>query len=369
MIPFVDLARQQERIRDRLDRAIARVLDHGQYVMGPEIAEFEDLLVRYCDVDDAISCGSGTDALLIALMAAGIGQGDSVLLPSFTFVASAEAVVLAGATPVFVDCDPNTYLIDCDQIRDALEANEHDCCAIIAVDLFGQPADYRELNSIAAENRLTLIADAAQSLGATQNSCPVGTLADISTTSFYPAKPLACYGEGGAILTNRSALAKVCRSVRIHGQETNRYDSVRLGINGRMDTLQATILIEKLAIFDDEISARQRIAQRYNDAFETLPVVTPKLLPGNTSVWSSYTIQVESRNDLVAHLKADSIPSAIYYRKPLHQQAPYKDYPVAPGGARNTEALCNKVLSLPMHGYLEDGEQDEVIDSVIQSFA
>ena len=368
-IPFVDLPAQQARIRQRVDAAIAAVLDHGRYIMGPEVTALEAELAAFCGAKHVITCSNGTDALALALMARGIKPGDAVFVPSFTFAASPEVVCWAGATPVFVDVDLNTFNMDVDSLRLAIEAAEARGLTprcIIPVDLFGQPADYAAIRSVAAAHGLWILADAAQSFGAAYGDRKVGTLGDITTTSFYPAKPLGAYGDGGALFTDNDDDAAVLRSLRDHGQGDSRYDYARIGMNGRLDTLQAAILREKLAIFPGEIAARQAVAARYGaDLPDTL--VTPTLKSPATSIWAQYTIRVEGgRRDALADLlKGLGVPTVQYYPKPLHQQQPYADKSVLPeGGLPHTDRLAGEVLSLPLHAYLADDLQDYVIGAI-----
>ncbi len=364
-LPFIDLQAQRCRLADRIDRAIARVLEHGRYILGPEVAELESRLAAFCGARHVIGCSNGTDALVMALRAKEIGPGDAVLVPSFTFTATAEAVVLVGATPVFLDTAEESFNLDPASVAAGVAAARgaglmpH---GIIAVDLFGQPADYDTLANAAAAQGLWLIDDAAQSFGAAWRGRKVGTLAEITTTSFFPAKPLGCYGDGGAVFTDDDALAEVLRSLRVHGQGANPYENVRIGINGRLDTLQAAILIEKLAIFPEEITLRDRIADRYSAALDDIAIV-PRLPPEASSVWAQYTLRLPGRDrDAVARaLSAEGIPTAVYYRLPLHRQQAYRHYPIAGNGLPSSERLAGEVLSLPMHPYLDAAGQDRII--------
>jgi dTDP-4-amino-4,6-dideoxygalactose transaminase len=365
-IPFIDLQAQRRRIAAEIELAIARVLAHGQFVMGPEIAELERRLADYCGVRHAVTCGSGTDALLLLLMAQGCGPGDAVFCPSFTFAASAEVVALVGATPVFVDVARD----DCNMAPANLEAAIAAIAdsgltprGVMPVDLFGQAARYPEIERIARRHGLWVLADAAQSFGARLDNRRVGALGDFAATSFFPAKPLGCYGDGGAIFLNDDGLLDVLRSLRVHGQGRDKYENVRIGINGRMDTIQAAVLLEKLRIFDDELAARERIAARYTAALEGM-VAPPRLRPGVSSSWACYTIEVDDRDGVIERLKALGIPAMIYYPRPLHRQAPYARYPVAPGGLPVTEALAARVMSLPMHAYLDETTQDRIIEGL-----
>jgi dTDP-4-amino-4,6-dideoxygalactose transaminase len=367
-LPFVDLAAQQRRIRDGVDAAIARVLAHGQYILGPEVRMLEADLAQFCGAGEVISCGNGTDALALVLMAKGLGPGQAVLCPSFTFAATAEAIVWFGATPVFVDVDAVTFNIDATSLEIGIASARQrglSPVGVIAVDLFGQPADYDALERVCAAHGLWLLADAAQSFGATYKGRKVGTLGFATTTSFYPAKPLGCYGDGGAIFTGDPELAALLRSLRVHGQGADKYDNVRIGMNGRLDTIQAAVLIEKLKIFADELTARDAIAARYGEALADVAVV-PRLAEGCTSVWAQYTIKIDpARRALLAErLKGEGIPTEVHYAKALHQQTAYRHYPIAGNGLAVSEALVRQVISLPMHAYLAPDVQDRILDAV-----
>src|SRR5215475_1869423 len=364
-LPFIDLNQQRLHLGDSIDRAIQRVLEHGNYIMGPEVRELEANLSRFCGARHAITCSNGTDALGLILMALGVKAGDAVFCPSFTFAATAETVVWFGATPVFVDVDRDSYNMDPDSLEAAIRtAKAHHLrpAGVVAVDLFGQPADYDRIEPICAAHRLWLLSDAAQSFGATYKDRKVGTIGIATATRFYPAKPLGCYGDGGAIFTDDDDLASVITSLRVHGQGVDKYDNVRIGLNGRLDTLQAAILLEKLRIFPEEIEWRNRVAGRYNTALAGIAHV-PKVTKDATSVWAQYTIRVpaDRRDALAAGLKARGIPTAIYYPKPLHRQTAYRAYPVAGNGLPVSDRIAEEVISLPMHPYLEEGEQDLII--------
>ncbi len=365
-IPFIDLAAQRARIGGAIDAALARVMEHGLFIMGPEVRDLEQRLADYCGVRHAVTCGNGTDALLLLLMARGVGRGDAVFLPAFTFTATAEVVALIGATPVFVDVDPTTFNMDTASLANAIAHHGAKLrpAAVIAVDLFGQPADYTEINRIAVEHGLFVIGDAAQSFGASLNNRRVGQLCHATATSFFPAKPLGCCGDGGAIMTDDDELADVCRSLRLHGKGGHKYDILRIGMNSRLDTLQAAILIEKLAIFDDEITTRNEAAERYT-ALLGEHVRTPVLAHGRTSVWAQYTVQVEGRDELAAAMKRAGVPTAVYYPNSLNRQTAYQEFPVAPGGVPNAEALSQRVLSLPMHPYLDEPTQQRIADALL----
>ncbi len=371
MIPFIDLKAQQERIKSQIDAAIARVLAHGQYVLGPEVKLLEQRLAQFCGSGHALSCASGTDALILPLMLKGIGSGDAVFVPSFTFVATAEVVVLVGATPVFVDVDPRTFLMDVDSLQSAIDEAAKQGLrprAIIPVDLFGQPADYKRIGEIARTKDLLMLADAAQSFGATRAGKRVGTLAPITATSFFPSKPLGCYGDGGAIFVDDADTFEILQSLRVHGQGKDKYENVRIGINGRCDTMQAAILLEKLAIFEEEIAMRQQIAERYNDALNDV-AHTPVVEQGVTCVWAQYTIRLTDRDSVALKLKEARIPTTIYYPIPLHRQTAYKQFPLAPGGLPVSEKVAGEVLSLPMHPYLSETDQDMIVDAVKNAVA
>jgi dTDP-4-amino-4,6-dideoxygalactose transaminase len=366
-IAFVDLQAQRRRLGRRIEDAIIRVLAHGQFILGPEVHRLEKELATHCGARHAIGCASGTDAIVLALMALEVRPGDAVFCPSFTFAATAEAVALVGATPVFVDVQANTFNLDVQSLESALvrtsSQGELRPVGVIAVDLFGQPADYHQIKSFAEHNGIWVIADAAQSYGATLDNRRVGTMGQITTTSFFPAKPLGCYGDGGALFTDDSDLAGMLRSLLFHGKGHEKYEHVRIGMNGRLDTIQAAILLEKLTVFDDEIARRQTVADRYTQGLRDV-VQTQEVILGGTSVWAQYTIEVDERDLVAARLKQQGIPTAIHYPKPLHQQIAYHAFPQAPEGLPVSEALARRVLSLPMHPYLEPATQDRIIAAV-----
>src|SRR5262245_19415494 len=367
-IPFIDVAAQRRRLGRAIDDAVARVLEHCQFILGPEVRASEAALAAFCGARHAITCASGTDALLLPLMARGIGPGDAVICPAFTFHATAEIVALLGATPVFADVEEGSFNLDPKSAERAVAAARKaglTLKAMIPVDLFGQPADYTALGAIARAENLFVLGDAAQSFGATHSNRPVGTLGDATGTSFFPAKPLGVYGDGGAVVTDDDDLAEVIRSLRVHGEGREKYDCARIGINGRFDTIQAAVLIEKLKIFPEEIVARDKVARRYSAALADLATVPP-VNEGMTSVWAQYTIRLpRGRRDVFAgDLKAQGIPTAIHYPRPVHRQAAYRDFPVADGGARVAERLAEEVISLPMHAYLDEPTQDRIIDAV-----
>ena len=353
---FIDLAAQQKLIRPQLDAAIKKVLDHGQYIMGPEVSEFEANLIEFTGSRHALTCANGTDALSIVLMAWGIGPGDAVFVPSFTYVATAEAPAQLGATPFLVDICEDTFNIDPESFKQAVV----DCrklglrpAVVIPVDLFGQPAAVDLITEIAHAENIKVLVDGAQSFGATSNGRPVGTMGDATTTSFFPAKPLGCYGDGGAIFTQNDGDAELINSIRLHGKGAEKYDNVRVGLNSRLDTIQAAILIEKLKIFPEELRLRARVADLYGSNLD-LEVRKPRLIEGNTSAWAQYTIIANERDMLQKFLKDSGAPSVIYYPKALSQQVGYSQYPFVATGLAVSERLPKYVLSLPMHPYLSE---------------
>jgi dTDP-4-amino-4,6-dideoxygalactose transaminase len=361
MTSFVDLAEQLHGIRPAIDAAIARVLDHGRFIMGPEVAELEQRLAEFSGAKHVVTCANGTDALVLALRALGIGPGDTVIVPSFTFCATAESVCLVGATPLFVDVLEDTYNMDPASLdRGIRRAHELGLRlrAVITVDLFGQPCDYDAIEPVAREHGLALVCDAAQAFGAEYRGRRVGTIGDVATTSFFPAKPLGCYGDGGALFTDDAATAAFLRSLRVHGQGADKYDNVRIGTNSRLDTLQAAILLEKLRIFPSEIEARNRVAEAYAQHLEGL-VAVPRVIDGARSVWAQYTVRVGDRDRLAGSLNAAGIPTQIYYRVPLHLQPAYRDFPRA-GELSVSEKLSRTVLSLPMHARVETAVVERV---------
>jgi dTDP-4-amino-4,6-dideoxygalactose transaminase len=367
-LPFIDLAAQQRRILPQVNEAIARVLAHGQYIMGPEVIALEKALSEFCGAKHVISCGNGTLALEMVLRAVDVKPGDAILCPSFTFAATAEVAVLCGATPVFVDVHADTFNLDIASLEAGFVTAKKrglNPVGVIPVDLFGQPADYDVIEKWCVANKLWLLSDAAQSFGATYRTRKVGTIGLATSTSFFPAKPLGCYGDGGAIFTDNDDLAGVLRSLRNHGQGTDRYDNIRVGTNGRLDTIQAAVLIEKLKIFPDEIAARDRIAVRYNEMLGDV-AVAPVVMKDATSVWAQYTIKVPAakRDAIAAALRTQGIPTAVYYPKPLHRQTAFKDQPVAGNGLPVSDVVAHEVISLPMHPYLEPEAQDRVVAAV-----
>ena len=368
-IPFIDLQAQRRRLGKRIDDAILKVVNHGAYILGPEVQELETKLAEFCGARHCISCANGTDALAMVLMAWGIKPGDAVYVPAFTFVATAEVVAWFGATPVFVDVLGDTFNMDPESLEAAIEAAADMKLtpkAVIPVDLFGQPADYRRLLPVAERHGLKVLCDTAQGFGAALDGRRTGTFGDATTTSFFPAKPLACYGEGGAIFTDNDGLAEDLHSLRVHGQGRDKYDTVRIGMNGRMDTIQAAVLIEKLEIFPDEIEARQRAADYYSSKLGAR-VQPPVLMDGATSVWAQYTIQLDGRDGVQEACRSGGVPTAIYYPIPLARQTGYRHYPTVPGGTPVSEALAHRVLSLPMHAYLDHETQDRILALVTSS--
>jgi dTDP-4-amino-4,6-dideoxygalactose transaminase len=367
-VPFIDIGAQRRRLGKSIDEAVGRVLTHCQFINGPEVAELESQLATFAGAKYVVTCASGTDALLMVLMAKGVGPGDAVFCPSFTFCATGESVALTGATPVFVDVDAATFNIDVASLRSGITTAKRlglKPKAVIAVDLFGQSADHDAIDAVAKAEGLFVLDDAAQSFGASYKGKRLGGFGTITATSFFPAKPLGCYGDGGAIFTDDAELVETLRSIRVHGQGSDKYDNVRLGLTGRLDTMQAAVLIEKLKIFEDEIAARNQVAERYARDLGNV-VTVPHIAAGNTSVWAQYTIRLPhgDRDGFAAALKADGIPTAIYYPKSMHQQTAYREFPVADGGLPVSEQLSSDVISLPMHPYLDEATQARVVRAV-----
>ena len=368
-IAFIDVIEQRHRLGKRIDDAVTGVLTHCQFINGPEVARLEADLAAFSGAKHVVACASGTDALLMVLMAKNIGPGDAVICPTFTFCATGEVVALLGATPVFVDVDEATFNIDPDSLRDGIAVAKKRGLkpkAIIPVDLFGQPADHDAVAAIAEAEGMFVLDDAAQGFGATYKGRRLGSIGLATATSFFPAKPLGCFGDGGAIFTDDAQLAADLRSVRVHGQGSDKYDNVRLGLTARLDTMQAAILIEKLKIFEDEIAARNQVAERYARGLGNV-VSVPRLASGCTSVWAQYTIRLPkgvNRDGFAAALKAQGIPTAIYYPKSMHQQTAYRNFPVAAGGLPVSEKLSEDVISLPMHAYLDEPTQERIIKAV-----
>lgn len=368
-VPFIDVGAQRRRLGAGIDEAVGKVLNHCQFLNGPEVIELETKLAAFAGARHVVTCSSGTDALLMVLMAKGIGPGDAVLCPSFTFCATGEAVALTGATPLFVDVDEVTFNIDIASLKRGIGTAKKlglKPRAIIPVDLFGQAADHTAVGAVAADEGLFVLDDAAQGFGASHRGQKLGSFGLATATSFFPAKPLGCFGDGGAIFTEDSEFAEALKSVRVHGQGTDKYDNVRLGLTGRLDTIQAAILLQKLTIFEDEIAARNVVAERYSKALADV-VTVPRLAEDCTSVWAQYTIRLPhgvDRDGFAAALKAQGIPTAIYYPKSMHQQTAYRGFPVADGGLPVCERLSRDVIALPMHAYLDAPTQDRVIQAV-----
>lgn len=371
-IAFIDLAAQQARLRTKLDTAISSVLDGGKYIMGPQVKLLESQLSEFCGAKHSLTCANGTDALQLALMALGIKAGDAVFVPSFTFAATAEIVPMLNAEPVFVDCLPDTFNMDPQSLKRAIiHAREKGLnpAFIIPVDLFGLPADFDPIIAIARENNMKIVDDSAQGFGGTYHGKTTGSIGDITTTSFFPAKPLGCYGDGGALFTDDDETASLIQSLRVHGKGSHKYDNERIGLNSRLDTLQAAILIEKLAIYADEIEARQRVADRYADLLSN-HFATPTVPTGLTSVWAQYTIKLNSEQERAAlqeKAKAAGVPTVVYYPMPLHMQTAYRNYSSDPQGLGVSEDLAKRVLSLPMHPYLDTDTQDKIVSALISS--
>lgn len=371
-IPFIDLQAQRKRLGTSLDRAIAAAVEGGQWILGPQVSQLEEQLAHFAGVKHAVACANGTDALMMVLRAWGIGPGDAVFVPAFTFAASAEVVALVGAAPVFVDVHEDTFNIDPASLEAAIALVKREGKlkprAVMPVDLFGQPADYEKLEPIVRREGLKMLCDTAQAFGAKLDGRVMGSLGDAAGTSFFPAKPLGCFGDGGATFTNDDALAALLRSIRMHGEGVDKYENVRIGVNSRLDTIQAAILIEKLRIFPDEIVMRESAARRYAKGLsQSNRIVVPRVIPGAQSTWAQYTIQVPDRDKLQADLKAKGIPTAVYYRTPLASQKGYQHFPSMPLPV--SDKICRSVISLPMHPYLDVTTQDRIIEAVLASVA
>src|SRR4051794_11112240 len=368
-VPFIDIAAQRRRLGKSIDEAVGRVLAHCQFINGPEVGQLGSEVGKFSGAKHVVTCASGTDALLMVLMAKDVGPGDAVLCPSFTFCATGEAVALTGATPVFVDVDEASFNMDANGLKRGVVTTRKlglNAKAVIPVDLFGQSADHDAIGEIADAEGMFVLDDAAQGFGASYKGRRLGSFGLATATSFFPAKPLGCFGDGGAIFTDDADLAETLRSIRVHGQGFDKYDNVRLGLTGRLDTMQAAVLIEKLKIFEDEIAARNKVAERYARGLGNL-VGVPRLASGCTSVWAQYTIRLPDgtdRDGFAAALKAQGIPTAIYYTKSMHQQTAYKDFPVADGGLPASERLSSDVISLPVHAYLDEPTQERIIKAV-----
>lgn len=364
---FIDLHAQQKRIREQIDMNIKKVLDHGKYIMGPEIDELEKKLAEFVGTKYAIGVSSGTDALLMPLMAYGVGPGDAIFTTPFTFIATAEVIQLLGATPVFVEIDPRTFNIDPEKLKEAIretvEKKNLKIKGIIPVDLFGQTADYDEINAIAKEYNLFVLQDAAQSFGASYKGKRACSNADCGATSFFPAKPLGCYGDGGMIFTNNDELYDKLVSIRIHGKGTDKYDNIRVGINGRIDTIQAAILLAKMEIFKEEIDLRQDVANAYSEALKDT-VTVPYVKEYNVSAWAQYSILHPQREKALNGLKAQKIPTAIYYPIPLHLQVAFLHLGYKKGDFPITEKCAAEIFSIPMHPYLKKEDQERIIEAI-----
>ena len=369
-IPFIDLQAQRRRLGATLSRAIEAAVEGGQWVMGPQVVELEEKLAAFAGVKHVLACANGTDALMIVLRAWNVGPGDAVFVPTFTFAASAEVVALVGATPVFVDVLEDTYNMDPASLEAAIAMVKRDgklkARVVMPVDLFGQAADYRALEPIVRREKLLMLCDAAQGFGALLDGRRAGGIGDAASTSFFPAKPLGCFGDGGATFTNDDCLIEILRSIRVHGQGTDKYENVRIGVNSRLDTIQAAILLEKMKIFPEEIELRDAIAKRYNEKLgRSNQIRVPRVIEGGQSTWAQYTLQVPDRDKLQADLKAKGIPTAVYYPIPLGAQKGYAHFPSAPVPV--SERICKTVISLPMHPYLDEPTQDLIIEAVLES--
>lgn len=366
-IDFIDLKAQRRHIGQGMDDAILAAVHEGNYILGPQVKEFEGKLASFCGAKHAIGCANGTDAIALPLMAMKLRHGDAVICPSFTFAATAEVVAWLGATPIFVDIDEATYNMDIKGLGAAMSTakqNNLTVRALIAVDLFGQPADYDPIEDFCKANNIMLIADSAQGFGGSYKGRIAGSIGDFATTSFFPAKPLGCYGDGGAILTAHDEHHAVIRSLHVHGKGTDKYDNVRIGVNSRLDTVQAAVLLQKIAVFAEEIDKRQVVAKRYNDGLGDV-AVTPFVMDGCVSTWAQYVIRVDEdkRAGFIDALKARGVPTAIYYPKPLHQQTAYKRFPIAGNGLPVSDRVCHEVVALPMHPYLDEATQDYIIEA------
>ena len=365
-VPFIDLATQQRRLRPEIDARLNKVLDHGRYIMGPEVDELEVNLCNRLNVKHTISCSSGTDALILGLLGLGVKPGEGVIVPSFTFAASAEAIAVLGAVPIFAEVEETSFNLDPDRLVDALAAGQKaglNVVGVIPVGLFGQPAALDRIATFSKDNGLWMLDDAAQSFGATLSDKIVGTFGSATATSFFPAKPLGCYGDGGALFTNDDQLAAIARSARVHGQGADKYESERFGMTARLDTMQAAVLLAKLGIFDEELTLRQKAADRYADALAGCGVIIPELSATATSSWAQYVIRLPKGTDRQAvqdSMRKDGVPTAVYYPHPMHTQKPYAHYPISRGDLKVTEALAADVLALPMHPYLDSAIQDKV---------
>jgi len=368
-IPFIDLKSQYAALKSDIDARIAAVLAHGAYIMGPEVRELEEQLASFAGAKHAVAVSSGTDALLVALMADGVGPGDAVFVPALTFTATAEVVLVAGATPVFVDVDPKTCNIDPNdlklRIEQTIEKGKLKPKAVIVVDLYGLPADYAAINAISETHELLVIDDGAQAFGATLDGKRVGALAPVTATSFFPAKPLGCYGDGGAVFTDDDDQAALFKSIRMHGSGATKYEVVRVGLNARMDTIQAAVLLAKLSVFEKELVAREALATLYDDRMGDT-VDAQARIPGTSSAWAQYTVMTDHRDALAAHLKEQGIPTAIYYPSPMHLQTAYREYGGGEGSLPECEHLSHRILSFPMHPYMDEETANGICDAVLR---
>jgi UDP-2-acetamido-2-deoxy-ribo-hexuluronate aminotransferase len=376
---FIDLKRQYQKIETSVQKRIHTVLGHGNFILGPEIKELERVLAEYAGVSHCLSCASGTDALLLTLMAHNVGPGNAIFTTPFTFFATAEVIALLGATPVFVDIDPETYNIDPNKLAgtiDGLKNGKHPFAkipqplklrGIIPVDIFGLPADYDAINRIAKDNGLFVIEDAAQSFGGTYKGRKSCSLAHVAATSFFPAKPLGCYGDGGAIFTDDKSFFEILASLRVHGQGSDKYENIRIGINGRMDTIQAAIVLAKMEIFSEEVELRQKVAARYASLLKECNVVAPAIPEGYSSAWAQYSIQSENRPEILERLKTAGIPTAIYYPRPLHLQTAFSNLGYEKGSMPVSEKVADRVFSVPMHPYLTEEEQANIAEVIKQN--
>jgi UDP-2-acetamido-2-deoxy-ribo-hexuluronate aminotransferase len=364
---FIDLQAQQKRIRDKINDNINRVLDHGRYIMGPEIEELEEKLAEYVNVEYAVGVGSGTDALMMSLMAFQIGPGDAIFTSPFTFIATAEVIQILGATPVFVDIDPITYNIDPKKLEESISSvvkrGKLNPRGIIPVDLFGQAAEYDEIERVAGRFNLFVLEDAAQGFGGCYKGRKIGSMGNVAATSFFPAKPLGAYGDGGMIFTREKQVADDLISIRIHGKGATKYENIRVGINGRLDTIQAAILLAKLTLLDEEVQLRQQVARRYHQGLKER-VQVPVIKEYNVSAWAQYSIRHPQREKLISALKSEGIPTAIYYPIPLHLQRAFSNLDYREGDFPQSEEISKDIFSVPMHPYLTADSQDKVIDCI-----
>ena len=374
MIPFIDLKTQQALIRADVDDRISKVLDHGAYIMGPEVKELESELANWSRAKHVISCASGTDALILALLGKKLRPGQGVICPSFTFAATAEAMAVLGASPIFADVDPHSFNLDARNLSSALQAGIDaglEVVGIMPVGLFGMPSDMVAIRDFAQKHGLWMIDDAAQSFGASLHDIPVGKLADVTCTSFFPAKPLGCYGDGGALFTDDDEVAEIAISCRVHGMGETKYHNDRIGMTARLDTIQAAVLLSKLTIFPQELIARQKAADLYTSQLSDV-VTTPRLIEGATSAWAQYTVKLPQKCDrdkIQQALSAENIPTMVYYPIPMHKQRPYQRYPVANGQLTITDTLCDIVLALPMHPYLTEAQITTISSALREAVA